>query len=141
PPMAAATSGTVSGSSAPAPQQAFDSVPSSTRSSALFVPCQLRRQPGLRTGETALGHGGAGEPRVDEGTLSNACCGAGALLPETVPEVAAAMGGEILEAFRATSASTWYVASSRCVAHLRRVDPSAPVLEVAGRLEAREDSR
>lgn len=113
--------------------------PEPIRDSALFVPCQLREQPGLRTGERALGHGAGGAPRVDEGDLADACCGGGALLPETVPSVATAMGREILEAFRATSTATWYVASSRCVAHLRRVDPSAPVLEAAARLEAREE--
>lgn len=59
------------------------------------------------------------------------CCGAAGLLPETAPETAAAMAQARLEAFRRSGAKTWVMASPRCVAHLKAVDPTAPIIDLA----------
>jgi Fe-S oxidoreductase len=62
------------------------------------------------------------------------CCGAGHLLPETAPETATALAEARLAAFRATGARCLVTVSPRCAAHLRRVDPHAPVVELTSLL-------
>ena len=58
------------------------------------------------------------------------CCGASGLLPLTAPETAQAMAEGRLEAFRRSGAAQLAVASPRCAAHLKSVDPSAPVVDM-----------
>jgi Fe-S oxidoreductase len=62
------------------------------------------------------------------------CCGAGHQLPDTAPETATALAEARLAAFRATGARWLVTASPRCAAHLRRVDPHAPVVELTSLL-------
>lgn len=59
------------------------------------------------------------------------CCGASGLLPQTAPETAEAMAQTRLDAFRESGATTWVMASPRCVAHLKAVDPTAPIIDLA----------
>ncbi|MCG3173862.1 MAG: putative iron-sulfur-binding oxidoreductase FadF [Myxococcota bacterium] len=53
------------------------------------------------------------------------CCGAGSLLPSTMPETAAAMAREITRVLRESPAAALVNASPACVAHLRASDPAA----------------
>lgn len=59
------------------------------------------------------------------------CCGAAGLLPLTAPDTARAMAEARLDAFRRSKAARWVMASPRCAAHLRSVDPTAPVMDLA----------
>lgn len=58
------------------------------------------------------------------------CCGANGLLPLTAPDTARAMAEARLLAFRASGAGELVTFSARCAAHLRAVDPQAPVVDV-----------
>jgi Fe-S oxidoreductase len=59
------------------------------------------------------------------------CCGAAGLLPATAPATATAMAEARISAFRQTGAKQLAVFSPRCLAHLKRVDPSIDALDVA----------
>lgn len=59
------------------------------------------------------------------------CCGASGLLPQTAPETAQAMAEARLDAFRSSGAARLVMASPRCASHLRSVDPTAPVMDLA----------
>ena len=59
------------------------------------------------------------------------CCGAGGLLPLTTPELAEEMAKARIEMFKATGGDTLVMPSPRCAAHLREVDPTVNVLDVA----------
>lgn len=59
------------------------------------------------------------------------CCGAAGLLPEASPQAARMMAEGRILAFRESGAEELAVFSPRCAAHLRSVDPSLPVVDVA----------
>lgn len=59
------------------------------------------------------------------------CCGASGLLPLTAPGTARAMGEARIAAFRATGAEELATFSPRCAAHLRAIDPTLRVVDVA----------
>jgi Fe-S oxidoreductase len=59
------------------------------------------------------------------------CCGASGLLPATAPATATAMAEARIAAFRQTGAKQLAVFSPRCLAHLKRVDPSVDAVDVA----------
>ena len=58
------------------------------------------------------------------------CCGAGGLLPRTAPETARAMGEARLDAFAKSGAQELCVATPRCAAHLARLSPTTPIVDV-----------
>jgi Fe-S oxidoreductase len=59
------------------------------------------------------------------------CCGAAGLLPSTAPSTATAMAEARIAAFRQTGAKQLAVFSPRCLAHIKRVDPSVDAVDVA----------
>jgi fumarate reductase (CoM/CoB) subunit B len=59
------------------------------------------------------------------------CCGASGLLPLSAPETSRTMAEAKIQAFRDSGAAELVTASPRCAAHLRSVDPSLPVLDLA----------
>ncbi|MBK8014062.1 MAG: (Fe-S)-binding protein [Deltaproteobacteria bacterium] len=59
------------------------------------------------------------------------CCGAGGLLPLTTPILAHEMAMARIETFRTSGGDTLVMPSPRCVAHLREVDPTVNVLDLA----------
>lgn len=76
----------------------------------------------------------SGAPPVELAGLRGAqvdCCGAGGLLPLTVPGTARTMAEERIAAFRASGATQLATFSPRCAAHLKATDPTLPVVDVA----------
>ena len=69
--------------------------------------------------------------------VSSDCCGGQGLLPEIVSATATSMAQARIDAFRATGAERLLTASPRCRTHLRTVDPSLPVEDLAGWLARR----
>ncbi len=63
------------------------------------------------------------------------CCGASGLLPLAAPETARAMARERIRAFRSSGKTSWLMFSPQCEAHLKTVDPSLPLLDLATLLE------
>lgn len=58
------------------------------------------------------------------------CCGAAGLLPLAAPHTARAMAEARIQAFRETNAERLAMASPRCAAHLKSVDPSLDVVDL-----------
>jgi Fe-S oxidoreductase len=59
------------------------------------------------------------------------CCGASGLLPLTAPETARAMGEARIQAFRESGAEELATFSPRCAAHLKSIEPSLSIVDVA----------
>lgn len=111
--------------------------PSAGPAAAYLDGCRAARAGDLVSRPRALVELALGEAPVElAGPLGREadCCGAGHLLPETAPETATALAEARLAAFRATGARWLVTASPRCAAHLRRVDPGAPVIELTSLL-------
>lgn len=108
--------------------------PLETRRSLAYMDCcQLTRGLELVRSPRRLVTRTAGVPRELPGGIGVEadCCGAGGLLPSTEPKTADAMGEARLEAFRETQAEVLVTASPRCLAHLRRLDPAAQIVDIA----------
>lgn len=103
------------------------------RSLAYMDCCQLTRGLRLIRSPRRLVTRTAGVPRELPGGVGVEadCCGAAGLLPNTEPKTAIAMGEARLEAFRQTEAEVLVTASPRCLAHLRRIDPTAQIVDIA----------
>lgn len=108
--------------------------PLETRRSLAYMDCcQLTRGLRLLRSPRRLVTRTAGVPKELPGGIGVEadCCGAAGLLPSTEPKTAAAMGEAKLDAFRLTQAEVLVTASPRCLAHLRRLDPTAQIVDIA----------
>jgi Fe-S oxidoreductase len=95
--------------------------------------CHLARSAGQVDGPRALVARATGAAPCElPGLRGRAadCCGAAGLLPTTVPETARAMGEARLEAFATTGARELVVGTPRCAAHLARLSPSTPIVDL-----------
>ncbi|MFO0724846.1 MAG: (Fe-S)-binding protein [Myxococcota bacterium] len=95
--------------------------------------CHAARNARAVEAPRALLERATGSPPAERCGLRGAsadCCGAAGLLPKTAPETARAMAEARLAELRASGAEEMAVLTPRCAAHLRRVDPTAPVLDV-----------
>jgi Fe-S oxidoreductase len=118
------------------PGEALDEAeaPLETRRTLAYLDaCHLTRGLRLVRSPRRLVTRTAGVPRELPGGVGFEadCCGASGLLPSTEPKTAVAMGEAKLAAFRETGAEVLVTASPRCLAHLRKVDPSAEIVDIA----------
>ncbi len=105
---------------------------------ALMETCGLSRGLGETAAPRAVLAHALGAPPIELGTASSGaaadCCGAAGLLMLSAPQTATAMAEARIEAFRASGAERLAVASPRCAAHLKSVDPRIEIVDPAALL-------